>query len=72
MLLSTYRKNRIEQNVSVPLDCVCLYMCVLCAPLTLAVPVWLCEAVLVPTGQRCIWLVVVGSVLAVICPQGAL
>lgn len=40
--------------------------------LTLAVPVWLGEAVLVPTGQRCVRLVVVGSVLAVIAPQGAL
>lgn len=34
--------------------------------------VWLGEAVLIATGQRCIRLVVVGSVLAVIAPQGAL
>lgn len=40
--------------------------------LTLAVPVRLGVAVLIPTGQRCIRLVVVGSVLAVVCPQGAL
>ena len=43
-----------------------------CAPLTLAVPVGLGEAVLVPAGQRRVSLVVVGGVLAVIGPKGAL
>lgn len=50
----------------------CVFLTCFLVSLTLAVPVWLGEAVLVPTGQRCFSLVVVGSVLAVICPQGAL
>lgn len=40
--------------------------------LTLAVPVWLGEAVFVPAGERCVKLVVVGGVFVVIPPQGAL
>lgn len=50
----------------------CVFLYTFLVPLTLAVPVWLSEAVLIPTGQSCIRLVVVGSILAVICPQGAL
>lgn len=54
---------------------VCLFQTMsvwLDAPVTFAVLVWLSETVLIPAGQGRIRRVVVGSVLAVISPQGAL
>lgn len=57
-------------NIQIHLICACTTCSYV--SLTLAVPVRLGVAVLIPAGQRCIVLVVVGSVLAVVCPQGAL
>lgn len=62
-LSQTYTKDWNNTQIHI----ICSYVL-----LTLAVPVRLGVAVLVPAGQRCIVLVVVGSVLAVVCPQGAL
>lgn len=69
----TTDRNMIKQlhNVTASSDCVCLYES-FCAVLTLAMSVRLSEAALVPAGQCCVSLVVVGSILAVICPQGPL